>query len=59
MKTIKVYANIFDLGEQTDFTRLLNVKDIHEGKLGWSILLNWGTEVILPSSTVFTMEDSK
>ena len=59
MKTIKVYANISDLGEQTDFTRLDNVKKIHEGILGWSILLNCGTEVILPSSTIFTIEDSK
>jgi len=58
MKTIKVYANISDLGEQTEFTRLANVKNIHEGKLGWNILLNCGAEVILPSSTIFTIEDS-
>lgn len=59
MKTIKVYANISDLGEQTDFTRLGNVKKIHEGELGWRILLNCGAEVILPSNTIFIIEDSK
>jgi len=59
MKTIKVFANTLDLGEQTYFTRLDNVKGIHEGALGWSILLNCGTEVILPASTIFTIEDSK
>ena len=58
MKTVKVYANISDLGEQTEFTRLGNVKKIHEGILGWSILLNCGAEVILPASTIFIIEDS-
>lgn len=59
MKTIKVFANIFNLGKQRYDTQLSNVKNIHEGKLGWSILLNCGTEVILPSITIFTIEDSK
>ena len=59
MKTVKVFSNIFNLGKQRYDAKLSNVKNIHEGKLGWNILLNCGTEVILPSSTIFTVEDSK
>ena len=59
MKTIKVFANTFNLGAQKYDALLSNVKNIHEGILGWNILLNCGTEVILPSSTIFTIEDSK
>lgn len=59
MKTIKVFANIFKFGQQRHDAKLFNVKNIREGTIGWVITLSCGTEVILPPSTIFTIEDSK
>ena len=43
------------LQEQYD-AKLTNVKKIHDGAIGWVITLNCGTDVILPSTTIFTVE---